>query len=466
MLQGSSHETKYVNINVKPNFFSLFFKLTCVSFAIYLIILGAESIGQPLTFFLLNLVLSLFLVSLFENKLKFFFLLQPIFTYLSSFWFDIPWREIGVGYAYTHMYDLFTDSSGVDVEAVNERLAMTEANSIFGLGVAYIGTIPQLLLVDTLFKYPNESSYYMSQGTVTLLYASIAAFYGVVANNIKKEILLIPLIIFVASPTFLELNSNLNRYGLLIFGLMLFIISYFGLLSGKGLLHKFISFFILLSSLGLILVSKQTIVVCIILFVLLERFSVGKLFLVSKLFSKISENFRIILIISSIAIVQYLSLNISDFYSKVAFTGAGADGFGGIGTLLSVPILGLVIRLIYAILSPFPFIGFSQWPLYGFNEIFLFVHIFSVFFCSWIIGSFFLNIKRVINAEKGVRVMVLFGVSILCSLALSSVGFHAYLAPAIPFLAVILHQSNLRIMILYPIWFIVLFELLAHAGRI
>ena len=47
------------------------------------------------------------------------------------------------------MYELFTNQSGVDLAAINERLEMVESNSILGLGVVYVGTIPQLLLTDT-----------------------------------------------------------------------------------------------------------------------------------------------------------------------------------------------------------------------------------------------------------------------------------------------------------------------------
>ncbi|MDA9023535.1 hypothetical protein N9E88_03895 [Gammaproteobacteria bacterium] len=443
-----------------------FFKFMIAFAAVFFIALIAEYLGPDLTFFLLNLSLSLYLVSSFQGKLKYFFLIQPIFVYLSSFGFEVPWREIGVGYAYTHMYELFTNQSGIDLAAINERLEMVESNSILGLGVVYVGTIPQLLLTDLLFDYPSERAYYFSQSTVGLFYAAIAAFYGIITNNIKREVLLIPLLIFIVSPTFLELNSNLHRYSLLVFGLLLFIISYFGVLSGKGIFHRLIAVLILLLSLAIILVSKQAIILCLVLFVLLERFSAGKLPIFSNIFLQISENLQIFIVILAIAFVQYFITSISDFYATIAFTGAGAESGGGIKTLLSVPILGLSIRLLYAVLSPFPFMGFSQWALYGENEVFLFIHIFSSVFCAWVIASFFLNLKRIINASHDIRIFGLFGVSILCSLAMSSVGFHAYLAPAMPFLSVILLQRDLRIMILYPIWFIVLLEMLAHVGRL
>lgn len=442
------------------------FKFMIAAAAVLSIALIAEYLGPDLTFFLLNLSLSLYLVSSFQSKLKYFFLIQPIFIYLSSFGFDIPWREIGVGFAYTGMYELLTNQSGVDLAAINERLAMVESNSILGLGIVYVGAIPQLLLTDTLFDFPIERAYYLSQSTVGLFYAAIAAFYGIITNNIKREVLLISLLIFTVSPTFLELNSNLHRYGLLVFGLLLFIISYVGVLNGKGIFHRLIAVLILLLSVAIILVSKQAFILCLVLFVLLERFSAGKLPVFSNIFLKISENLQIFIVILAIAFVQYFITSINDFYKTIAFTGAGAESWGGIKTMLSVPILGLFIRLLYAVLSPFPYLGFSQWALYGGNEVFLFIHIFSTVLCAWVIASFFLNLKRIINAANDIRIFALFGVSILCSLAMSSVGFHTYLAPAMPFLSVILLQRDLRILILYPIWFIVLLEILAHVGRL
>ena len=134
--------------------------------------------------------------------------------------------------------------------------------------------------------------------------------------------------------------------------------------------------------------------------------------------------------------------------------------------LSNMPIIGLVLRIVYAALSPFPFFGFSQWQLYGGNELFLVVHLFSAIFSIWLVISAFYRLRNIVSEDPQVRVVVMFGLSILASLAFSAIGFHAYIAPALPFLAVVLLRQSTRVPVQPAAGFVLVMEVVAQMARL
>jgi fumarate reductase subunit D len=168
------------------------------------------------------------------------------------------------------------------------------------------------------------------------------------------------------------------------------------------------------------------------------------------------------MILALVVMAQLLSV----FIVPEAYTSFFSQVGGQYQTLSNLPLIGLVLRLVYAILSPFPWINFDQWILYGFNAMFLGVHMLSVLLASWVIFSLFGRARRILHGSDDIRACVTFGVAIMASLAVSAIGYHVYLAPALPFLAALLYEPSNQIAYRYPIIFVTIMEMVAQGARL
>ena len=139
--------------------------------------------------------------------------------------------------------------------------------------------------------------------------------------------------------------------------------------------------------------------------------------------------------------------------------------YANTNSIIDIPLIGYVMRLIYAILSPFPWINFTQLSIYGGNPLFLIVHIFSSFFAAWIIISTIFRFDLILKSSDTNKTIIIFGLSIAISLMFAAVAFNVYLAPALPFLAIVLLKKSYRVSIMYPIGFILFMEIIAHIAR-
>ena len=207
----------------------------------------------------------------------------------------------------------------------------------------------------------------------------------------------------------------------------------------------------MLVALVLVSVSKAPLLLSLAAFVLLEHFSRNKLPLLSKIFFRFNKHTRVIVLVIGVAVAEYLARIIAPDKYVSTFSQQGGQYEG----LVNIPILGLVLRVVYAMLSPFPWLNFSQMEIYGYNTLLFLLHIPSALLAVWVIFSFFSHTGRIVSGANDVRITSLFGVAIMSSLAFSAIGFHVYLAPALPFMAVILLDKKTRVSLAYPLCFMV-----------
>lgn len=443
----------------------IFFKAMVAVLLCFVIFQVASVLGPIATFIGLDIVLSVYITLLFRGKYRFLFLMHPVVALISSYGFEIPYTEIGVGFTYLNTFGTLVDITQltVDSDALWTALfSQQNDNSNFGIGVVYIGIIPVLMLPAYLFADAPDIAIYLSMCVFTVLYAAIAVSVAISFDGLRKDVLLIVALYSTVSPTFLEINSSLHRYGLLSLGLFLFLIAYVRLQKNASVLCKLKLFGLMLLALVLVSVSKATLLLSLVVFVLLERFSRNKLFLFSKIFYGFDKHQRVWIFVIGIAVAQYFASFIVPDKYVYGFSQQG----GAYEYLINIPILGLVLRVVYAMLSPFPWLYFDQWDLYGYNMLFFLLHILSALLASWMILSFFSRTGRIISGAVDIRITSLFGVAIMCSLAFSSIGYHVYLAPALPFLAVILLDKKTRVPLVYPLSFIVSMEAIAQLARV
>ena len=398
--------------------------------------------GQYITFFLFDLILSIYLFSLFKNKLRFLFLLHPIIVFVISLGFNIRFEDIAVGYTYMNAYDFFMNP--YDYPETSSSLL------VFGLKSSYVGVIPFLWLPNFIFSTKLGALTYFYSMSIWNLFCGI--FFVKISkqlNSISNNFLFLLVLFFVMSPMSLEINNGIHRYHILILGFLLFFISWIDLKKEKKK-KRYLSYLVLLFSIIIIAISKLALLISLLIFIFLD-------FILKKnieSFKKLSSGIIYILFFGALLLLYIVGFEIlpkqylySDFIK------------GPINVFTQAPVIGYFSRILYSTLSPFPFLTFDQWDLYGGNQMFLVIHFFSCIIVLWLIISFFLNLKKIILLKYEYRVSALLILCITFSLSFSAVGHNVYLAPAIPFLSIIFINRKYLCNIYYPfgiIFFVVL----------
>lgn len=411
-----------------------------------------------MTFILLDCVLAVYLASAFSGRLKYLFLIHPIFLLFSSFGFQIPFSEIGVGYTYLDTFNMLIDPETFGVNTGASQF-YEDKQTIFGFGRVYFGIVPIIWAPFFLFEDAPDLIKYYSMGVFNLLYIVLFVFISQLYKVLRSENLLLIALYSTISPTFFVINTTLHRYGMLVCGLSLFLISYLGLVKQNRSFASMIGLSItLLIAVLMIGFSKPQLFYVVFLFVAIDFLSSNKLGLLSQIFQGLDKRLFLILTILALQLC-FMILVPGEHKSRAINIG------GQLGALTNIPVLGFVLRVVYAALSPFPWIGFEQWSLYGYNYIFLLVHIMSAFTAVWLILSFIMRISKIFKADYQDKAIFIYGLCIIFSLMFSGIGFHVYLAPALPFLAIILIKKDLRVSAAYPIGFCLTMEVVAQSAR-
>ena len=422
-------------------------------------VLQASNFLTPTTMFiLLDSVLAIYLVSAFSGRLRYLFLIHPVFLLFSSYGFQIPFSEIGVGYTYIDTFNMMVDPESLGISDGAGEFYQ-DKKTTFGFGAVYFGILPIIWLPSFLFDDAPDVALYYSMGFFNVLYMVLVVFVSQFFKVLKSENLLIITLYATVSPTFFDVSTTLHRYGLLVCGLSIFLISYLGLAKKNNSFASIIGLLItLLIAVLMVGFSKPQLFYVIFLFVALDFLSSNKLGLLSQIFRALDKRLFLVLLLLAIQLVA--KILIPDEHISIA------ANMGGQFTVLSdIPILGFVLRVVYALLSPFPWIGFAQWGLYGHNYIFLFVHIISAFTGAWLVLSLFMRSSVVFRADYQDRALLIYGLCLTLSLMFSGIGYHVYLAPALPFLAIILIRRRFRVSVVYPVGFCLIMEVVAQSAR-
>ena len=411
--------------------------------SIILVFYCSSFFGQYITFFLFDLILSIHLFSLFKNKWSFLFLLHPVIVFVISLGFEIRFEEIGVGWTYINTYDFFMNPSD-NIHNISDNFLL------IGLQSTYIGVIPFLWLPNFIFSTGLGALTYFYSFSLWNLFCAIS-FVKVSQsiNSISNKFLFLLALFFVLSPMSLEINNSIHRYHLLILGILLFFVSWVNL-NKENPGKKYLSFLVLIVSVILIAISKLVLLISMLIFIFLDFFIKKNI----ELFKKLSSGILYIMffaILLSIYIIGFDVLPEQYLYSDFVK--------GPINIFTQAPVIGYFARILYSTLSPFPFLSFDQWDLYGGNEMFLIIHFFSCIIVLWLIISVFVNLKKLLLLKYEYRIGVLMILAITLSLSFSAVGHNVYLSPAIPFLSIIWINKKYLCNIFYPLGIIIFAEI-------
>ncbi len=410
--------------------------------SIIIVFYSSSFFGQYITFFLFDLILSIYLFSLFKNKWSFLFLLHPFIVFVISIGFEIRFEDIGVGWTYMNTYDFFMNPSD-NIHNINENFLL------IGLQSTYVGVIPFLWLPNFIFSSKlGALTYFYSFSLWNLVCAISFVKVSQSINSISNKFLFLLTLFFVLSPMSLEINNSIHRYHLLILGILLFFVSWINL-NKENPSKKYLSLIVLVFSILVIALSKIVLVISILVFIFLDFFLKKNI----KSFKKLSQGIWYIVFFIILLAIYIIGFEIlPEQYLFLDFIK------GPINVFTQAPIVGYFVRILYAILSPFPFINFNQWDIYGGNELFLIIHFISCIIVLWLIISLFLNLKKLLLLKYEYRASVIMFLCITLSLSFSAVGHNVYLSPAIPFLSIILLNKKFLCNIFYPLSIIVFAE--------
>jgi hypothetical protein len=422
----------------------------------FLILLLSPYLGEFFTFLILDILLSAYLCSLFRSPSRLMFFIHPIFVYLSGTGFQIPYPDIGVGYTYFVTFDKYVDP---EVLSINWELIVLEIlhpgeGSFLGFTTDYLGVIPILWFPKILFSRPSPTAFYYSLSLWSLICAAIGVNIATTKRVLRERVLVTMALCMTVSPTFLEINSSVHRYHLMVLGLFVIFISYVELTRiPSKLLSSLPTMLFGVLCLG---VSKPLLFLSVITFVFLDLVVRNKIEVMNYI-GRITPIVRWALIIGLVALLEYLASNYIVPEQYVAVTSKTGGGF--FSGLAKIPVLGLIFRILIAIQSPAPWLNFSQWSYYGFNRIFLGIHVLSAIFSFWLVLSLFSRIKYILRGSDDTRSCAIFGVALMASLSFSAIGFHVYWSPVVPFLGPLLLERYSRISFIYPLQLAIITDL-------
>lgn len=380
------------------------------------------------------------LFSILRSMYAYLLLIHPLFLLCTAWNFEIPFSEIGVGYTFTDKFELLIQSdSGSDYVS-----SFFLGNIFQNYSSLYLSSIP-VIAIKLLFTNLTQSGLYIWSNIFHLLAITLGAMHLFWYRSLSKSTALAIILFFIIAPSFLEIHSTLHRYSLLFTGLLICFNS-INFIHGKFPMHNIVAFItLLILSILLILVTKPAMIFSIVTYI--------GLITLGKFNGKIS---LLVFLIAFILIIDIFGLGfLSNFESLSRYQQLNRDGGNSFAFLAKLFGIGFFFRLLYAALSPFPWVNFSQWDLYGGNSIFLFIHVFTAISSLYLLAAFFINLKK-IRINDFQNNPIIFGFALLLSLRFSSIGFHVYLVPALPFLAPIVLNKSYK----FPLIFIVLFILI------
>jgi hypothetical protein len=174
----------------------------------------------------------------------------------------------------------------------------------------------------------------------------------------------------------------------------------------------------------LLLISKAILIPFFIIFILFDLYFYDK---TSK------KNILIFTLLLLIIIGLNFELLLHYFSKYEDISGSGANTFS---SLTKIWLIGWVIKYIYAILSPFPWITdtYALDLIYGGNIIIYINHIFSSLLVLYLFICIIFEFKNIYFINKDASNSILYGLVMSSSILFGATGFNIYLIIWVPFL--------------------------------
>ena len=392
-----------------------------------------------LSIFLSMFLLIFYLISELKLKISFLLFLFPIIVYLLPFFTTGNFLSFGDNEGYTGpVKSTLSFYSNQD----NTNL-LTSLQSYEGIMFIKIGFIPVILVPDFLYKFDNEVVYFYFQSFYFLFLFFILFFYIITTKFFEDSKKLTYFTLFVLLlPTSFTLGFAPTRHYFTFFSVLLFFFSYESILKKSS----FKSFIILFFSLIFTILSKPPYLIPYTLYILYtnrKNFKFTKYPIITFLF------------ITSFILLFFILL----FFILPKYQGALTAGIATFNFALKIPLLGLLLKYIIDILSPFPTYDFETISTaFGSNIFYYLFHILGILYISVVVINlvkyFFKN-----NKEK-LDNLTIFGLFMSLSILPANAGYNGYISIFYPLFFYYFKKEKIFTNFIFSLQFLVFINLI------
>ena len=389
----------------------------------------------------LDLLFCGYLVCLFKSKYKYLFFLHPIALFVSSQLYTIPFLGGGDGDAYGQVVASLFDSH--DLSFHGERL-WAENTPFNFFKLASLGVIPTYAVPEFFFGNPADDVYYLWQGTFHVFLSLIVIVLARTWRVLEEKYLFAIALFVVISPTCFEFNTVPSRHIVTFFGVFLLLIAHIATIQRFTLFRA--AWYTL--AVVVVVISKAPLMIPYFIFVIIDQVFIRR--------AKFDSKTIIVFGFLSIGILLMGSYFIKTvgYYEQIS---SGGLNYGAVG---QIPIIGWIVKYVYALLGTFPW---SSAPLYidnnyNGNWLLFFMHTLSSLTGLYLFFIVILKRHAILASDIELKKTVVFGLIMSLSILSGATGFHGYLSIYFPMLAPLLTIKKLQINPILPIGFVVIME--------
>jgi len=422
--------------NTRKPLFVLFIATLTAS----VLVLFALNNSPDIAILLVDSLFCLFCVNSFKHRLRYLFLLHPFMVWLLSQFYVTPFIFLGGGDVYFNVVKYYTPLLQNNIEQIVGILLAGEIKSL------YLGIYPNILIPQYLYGTPSSTTYFYWQSCFHTFLVVICLVLSKQWNTTKEDYLFFIILFSIISPSFFELGNAPTRHNFTYFSVLLFYISFSAIIQSVSI-HKLLWLFIAIAG---VTISKTVYFVPIlaysfIILLIIHKKSISKTKLVL---------FLIAIITSTSGAYSYFAEQ-SEIYIEISQQGANTFGY-----LANTPYLTIVMKYMFALLSPFPWQKANIYipTIYGGNILHFIMHILSSLTGIYFFTRIILRIRPLLNLHKDLLPLLLYGLIMSTSIIGGATGFHSYLLIFFPFFAPILAIKQHGIPLILPIITVIVIE--------
>lgn len=395
---------------------------------------------EPFTvLFMLDLSICVYLFFLFKHRFSFLFLLHPFILLINSQLYDGDWLFSGDGKSILAVVSSYLDIGRSNPFPV-EGEELQDMGFLGALKFMSLGAVPTVYIPNHFFSTPIDTVYYVWQGTFHVILCAAGATLAKFWDCIKEKYIYSIILFAVISPTFFELGQVPTRHLVTFFGLFMLFVTHVAI-SKRLEIYRLIWWAI---AILIILISKSIYILPYMIFAAVDFFIIRQ--------SNLNQKYILIALI--VGLIGVLAgpyfLQVLGQYIGISQTGGNSFSF-----LTQVPILGIIIKYIYALLAPFPWTIASHYieGIYTGNAFMFFLHTLSAMTGIYFFTILLFKWKQIWMMDDDFKSLMVYAFIMSLTIMGGSTGFHGYLSIFFPFLAPLLLFKKFRILPIIPLVF-------------
>ncbi len=390
----------------------------------------------------IDISLCTYLSSLFKTRHRYLFFLHPLILLISSQLFSTPFLVLGDGVGYKYVVAQYLDMANFTFEPGY----LLKTYGLLGFfKYASLGVTPVYSVPEYFFTNPPAEIYYLWQGTFHVALCAVVVSLARSWRTLDGTYLFAIALFSVVSPSFFDLGAAPTRHIMTFFGVFLLLIAHLAVVQ-KLTITRMVWFAMAVT---MILISKAPLLLPYMIFAFIDLCFIKRIKLDMKSYLLLG-----MLAFGAILIGGYL------YQTILVYEAIGKGGAATFSNYTQLPLIGWLIKYVYALLAPFPW---SEAPLfiattYGGNWLLFFMHTLSALTGLYLFLVVILRWRVILASNIELKQMVAYGAIMSLSILKGSTGFHTYLLIYFPMLIPLLTIRKFRINPLIPVVCIVCLE--------